>query len=415
MVSTICPTWGVGSNTSSANTTQFWCAFGAWSTNTGGTNPTTTELQAQVLLRSAGVLSGMTVVLTANTTTTLTVKSRLSGSNGNQIISISGSGTVGSFSDTTNVDTISGGQKTCITTIPSATGTFTISNNSFIFAATTNTVSRTSSNGSFGGSSSGGGNTFFDPLAGDCNTGGYASVTTGVKARQQKAGTMHNICMNAYGGTGGGTFSSNLAGAAGAQSVSVTGIGFFEDTTHTDTITVGSDFNLEVTTGSMGWGSTAVDFISTLGDGLICNATTTPTTVLKNVTTYYGLGGSTTTSTTETNVDQSCGVSFIWSGLTILVTTNTASATSTLTLRANAVSQSVVASITASTTGIFADTTHTYVSKPTDLMDTQLFVGNAGTSLIFANIMLWASYNPLHSISLLENVATWSAVTGSTS
>lgn len=106
------------------------------------------------------------------------------------------------------------------------------------------------------------------------------------------------------------------------------------------------------------------------------------TTQLKSVTTNYGLEGIPTATTTELNTEGVTNAAFTFNNLTILVTANTVSATSTVTLRANAASpgSGPVASITASTAAVCSDSTHTYVSLATDLMDYQLVTGGTGTS-----------------------------------
>lgn len=382
-----------GSQASTANVTRYWNCFNATFTQFG----TNSEAISQTILRSAGTLSNMSIRITANTVAGNSIFTcRKNTAAGNQTVTV-GSSATGIFTDSTHTDTIAAGDKVCVQSVPGATtNTFTVSVISFLFGATTNTVSRLNTSNSNAWSSSG--VLFFTPVGDNTNSGGTATESQ-VKVRQRKAGTMQNgeINISANANTAASTMLSRKNGANGNLSVSITGstTGFFEDTTHSDTIAAGDDYNWTWTSGaslSTTVETYAVDFISTGGDGQIVMASDSAATQLKTVTTYRGLGGALATSTTEAFTSTVAGSAFTFSELTIVVSTNTVTLASILTLRANAgAAGSISVSVTASTAAVFSDSVHTYVALSSDLVDTQFVTGTTGTSLTFRSIGIWTN------------------------
>lgn len=111
-----------------------------------------------------------------------------------------------------------------------------------------------------------------------------------------------------------------------------------------------------------------------------------------SLTRYGAIEGSFTVASTEADTQvqaqQEATVSRLW----CYVTSNTVSATSTLTFRKNAGSGNQTVSITSSTTGAFEDTTHSDFLMAGDLINYQLVTGGSGTSLTITQVsMLYKS------------------------
>ena len=398
MANTLNPSFG--SQTSTTNTTEFWPIFGGGfgAGGSGTINPSPTETDLQVIFRSAGTLSNMWIRLTANSTSSTTVTSRKNAAPGNQSISVGASAT-GTFTDSTHTDTIANGDKVAIRTVPAATGSFTMSLNAFTFAATTDTVSRLVCVNSLGNNPNTGNN--FYPLEGVADNLLSSTTEAKDKIRQRKAGTIKNGAINVFNNGGGVTFTlkSRKNGANGTISISITsnGTGFFEDTTHSDSVVAGDDYcwNLDTTSagGTFDPATFQVDFVSTNGDcEMVCSHNENLTAVNKAVTTYYGLAGDlAATSTTEANTQLLTNAAITFSELTINLSANTVSATSTLTLRIGAADSALTASITSNTTGIFSDSTHSVTTATTDLVNNKLATGGTGTSLMPQFIAVWGN------------------------
>jgi len=360
------------------------------------------ENQAQLKFNVAGVLSNMWSRVRQNgTTTASTVTSRKNAADGNQTFSIS-AGATGTFTDTTHTDSIVATDAIAVKVVVGATSTLATADLAMIFAATTNTVTPLQYNyfqTSVGPASV----TSYLPIGGSNNNVTNNTTEANAKVRQRKAGTYQaaTIHIGTNGRSTATTFKSRKNGVDGTMTVSIASgagsIGFFSDTTHTDTIAAGDDYNLSTVTGTgtgaLNVDTTYIEFSSTNSDSINVCADHNLRTQNISLTRNQALGGLlTNTGTTELDVEVIANVAFTYSELTINVTTNTVTAASTLTLRANAAAAGLVsASVTANGTGVFSDSTHTYVAAATDLMDTRLVTGGTGTSLKTNAIMVWAN------------------------
>jgi hypothetical protein len=93
------------------------------------------------------------------------------------------------------------------------------------------------------------------------------------------------------------------------------------------------------------------------------------------------MGGSNTNDTSETTSKQKSRVAFTASNLGIYLNTNTVSAASTLTFRANAAATALTVSLTASTSGLFEDTSNSVTVASTDEICYEIVTGASGTSM----------------------------------
>lgn len=236
---------GFGGVTFSGTTTRFLTACA------GILSANTTEANRQIIYRSSGVLSRLTVSLSANTrndTTTFAI--RIDGSNGSGSVAI-GAGVTGVFVDNSNTDQILKGQRVSIGhTTAASSGNVTVYVVTFLFDATLNTVSlyNSISAASFNTASV---NRFMGFIGGASPNATEANI----KYECQAAGTLKNmqVRVSSNGRASSATvFSSRIEGGTGSLSLSVGAslTGDFEDTAHTDSISVGNNLIVIVTTGS---------------------------------------------------------------------------------------------------------------------------------------------------------------------
>jgi hypothetical protein len=202
-------------------------------------------------------------------------------------------------------------------------------------------------------------------------TSSYNSTEANSKLRMRKAFTVNNFATFITGG--GGTYNSRKNGANGniTANLNVGSAQLVQDTTHSDNLAVGDDFDWQFSdTGTTySYDFYSCDFLSTNGDCIFTCATDDPVTSINtSVTAYYGLAGSLDTSqSTEANAQVTVNNAFKFSELTCNVTSNSITSASTINLRANAgnPANGPTLSITASTTGIFNDSTDTYIAAAT--------------------------------------------------
>ena len=256
--------------------------------------------------------------------------------------------------------------------------------------------------------------TFYQYLEGTFGTSltGASEPANTVKTRMRKAGSMNNLAVNVSANSRTATtVRGRLNGANGNLTTTITAStpGLYEDTTHTDTIAVGDDYDTAIVTGpgTAAWTlqSVSYDFISTSGNGLCL--TDTSGGIARNQTVYGsvigGFNSTRATDTTETNVDITARSPFVFSELSTLLITNGISNNSTLTFRRNAGADATTLSvtITASTIGWFGDTTHTDTVASGDKINYRIVVG-VGTGSNILNIN-WIAVSTFLSTSTTYN------------
>lgn len=356
----------------------------------GDITNSTTESIAQTLMRSGGTATFLFINLASNSiTVTNTITFRDNSTTGNMTISITAS-TTGIFEDTSNSDTISAGDLINISYPSQSSGTFSATVVGFIFSATTNTVTRLAAMG----------NVTYNNL-GVIALDGLSKATTteaNAKCRQQNAGTLKNLAVNVTSSDGAqaDTLISRQNGANGNLTLSIpkSTTGWFEDTSNSDTISGGDDFNYKFSSANIiGCRTLTSDYITTDTTGQCLAADTAQaTTIATNKTQYFALkGAGKGGNAAETKVQRTARGAFTFQDLTINLLTNTITNTSTFTLRANAAGAGPSVSITASTTGVFSDLINTYVSIDTDLINYQIVTASTGTSLSILHMTSWTT------------------------
>lgn len=364
----------------------------------GLTTAITTEANAQITYRSAGTLANLFADIKTNTVTAAsTLRSRKNTANGNQSVSV-GSSLTGVFEDTVNSDTVAAADKLNYQVVTGATGTsMVIVQFASTFSATTNTVKKHVLNN---------GNTFtvasvtvFVPISGTAILTTSTTEST-FQYKAKLAGTLTNLQVHVSTNTRPATtFGSRKNTAAGTLTLSVGAslTGFFEDTTHSDTIASGDLINYTLTTGtgtnSMLVDNIAAEFTTTTGTFffLAANSNTTGTAI--NTTQWFGMEGDTQGQVVAEAQDKNTPrVAFTAGNLQIKVTANLNTATSTLLLRQNSVNSALSASITASTTGFFEDIIDTVNIATTDSINFQITTGATGGNLTY--ILMSATATP---------------------
>ncbi len=322
----------------------------------------TDESTKQIIWRTAGVFSNFFCRLTANgITSNSTLRTRNTAVNGNLVISLTAS-TTGAFEDTSHTDTVAAGDRFAAQFVPgAATNTVTINGISIIFNATTNCVTKFQSGFSSTPTAS---TAFFCPLQGGSPFFGTSEANS--KFRMRKAGTLKNAATYSriHTRSTNTTVKSRNNGADGNILVTITAntTGRFEDTTHTDTVGAGEDWNWTITT-STGTGDVYIDILSvefetTTDNGLAVCGSWTPVSVTDNTARFTGIEGTMEVNATEASVQTKARETFTFSELVCFITQNDVGSASTVDLRVDAASSALTITVTASTTGLFADSTH---------------------------------------------------------
>lgn len=359
------------------NTTTYFNCFNSAST---------TESQRKVKYRTAGVMTKLEVIISANTiaTSATTVRTRLNGANGGMSVSIA-AGATGSFTDATNSDTIAAGNDYNFQVVtPNTSGALTIRCANTVFTATSNTVGKLITRNAILGTG-----TMYFPLAG----GNFFLTEAQAQVKVKTAGTFKNLYTNIVANTSSNSYTLRLRKntADGNLNISVAAgtTGQFEDTSNTDTVAVDDLVALRsvenlgnITPGSL----TAVEFETTTSTGITVQSD--GSSVNANLTRYIGIGSDGTPDATEANTAGLAQVAGTYSFLACYVSANTVSAGSTLKFRKNSGNGNQSVSITASTTGLFEDTSNSDSVLSTDTIDTQLITGATGTSLTISSSIM---------------------------
>lgn len=247
------------------------CALGAgvssWTGNNGthydpltqnslSTNLQATEAAGQVKMRGSCVLSKLGALVTGNARAgTTTIRTRINGSNGNQVLSI-GAGATGYFEDTTNTDAIADGDLFCTQTVltgGSAANLVLCTIGCQMVMDAGNAVAYLGQSGSSSQFSSATASTStYLPVA-----GGGISATTDSDTQRPRipcAGDLSSLqCyVSANGRSTTTTFTLRVNGSDVTNTLSIGSgaTGLFEDTTHTDTIALFDKVGFKVTTGT---------------------------------------------------------------------------------------------------------------------------------------------------------------------
>lgn len=371
---------------STANTTQVWFPLGQ-------VNVDTTETNTQITFRSAGVISNFFVNLSANNigaTPSVIITLRIGAANGNESVS-PGLAASGVFEDTTNTDTVTSGNLIDVQSVPQkTTGTFSMAETAHHFSANSNTVSRLTCTAPLSVSTSAVTRFFqFHGILSDTAT------EANTNCRMRKAGTLKNLAVNVTTNTRSttSTYQSRVGGANGNLVVTyLTNItGVHEDTSNTDTVTVGQDWNWTLVYGTGATAfvtqSIAVDFISTANNGEYIVGRSGGVVYAALINSFDAISGGLKSNTLENLTEVVPRNTITYLELAVLVRANAATSNSTVTLRDAGANTSLVATITATNTGVFLDSADTVTPPIGDNIDYNTINGGGG-SFTIGNIEL---------------------------
>lgn len=357
----------------------------------------TTESVTQIPWRTAGTLSFLGCRISANATTggSTTFKSRIGGADGGISVSIT-TGTTGFYLDSSGTSSITAGNLVNYQFINGTGGNTTISSLVILFAASSGTATRFVSGSPFGALSSAS-TTTYHAL---CSKTAENTTETFLTCTMRGAGTLSNgfasIGTNARGTDS--TFRTRIGGSDGNIAISITAstTGVFEDTSNTDSISVGNLVNYSITTGTGSgnlvglWGS---DFIPSGTLYPIVGGSTAGIVVNASAVNYVAFGGDNTMIATELNVRTDVDFATTFSNLFIQISANTIVGAGTVVLRVEGSTVGNSASITGLTTGYFEDVTDSdTVSTTTNDVNYLVTGGAAGTSMTVNLIGIHASF-----------------------
>jgi hypothetical protein len=356
--------------------------------------PSSTESVRYTLHRTPGRLANLYARITANTIAgNSTIKVRNNAANTSMTVTIGASAT-GVFEDTTNEAIIAAGDLLSYQFVPgAATNTMTIGLLSTTFDADSNTVIRMVCGGA-GSAFTTASVSRYNEIAGAMASNNATESLNKTRIRNTCIGKNLAANVSANARTTTTTIRSRKNGANGTMSIAVSAAatGWFEDTTNSDSLIPGSDYNTTVDTltgtETMTIRSICLDLESTNSQCNLVTANTNGLTQLISVTNYFPVGGNLVAGTTEADRKVKTRDIFTLSELTIVLSTNTVTASSTLTLRKNGVDTALTLTIPTSTTGVISDSTNIASVVATDDLNLSLVTGGAGTSLTIRDISL---------------------------
>lgn len=357
-----------------------------------------TEANAQLRIRAAGTLSrlGANAAVNGSNPSGSTIRLRVNGGNVNQVISITGN-TTGQFQDLTHSDSIASGDQVCTSLVVTGSGAgFTLGPFGYTFTGTTVVASML---GCVGGASVAASSTNFFPFMGsDSNTPGIFATSENdqVKFPIRSAQTFSNmqIRVGSNTSTNAVTVTVRKTGADGNNTVSLTAgaTGNFEDTTHTDAyaatdnicgkwVTGAGTSNTTIVSlgGMMTSGATKFDLGSSLTYSSSTNQLPTATASFDPIHGTMKVGHSVTEA--DTQIKFPFGANF--SKMRVSVSASgSMSGPVAMTFRQNGADAAQTVSITANTTGVFEDTTHSDLCAQDDLVNVKFAAAVAGQCVV---------------------------------
>lgn len=227
------------------------------------------------------------------------------------------------------------------------------------------------------------GNNTYMPLAQAAGTLDAPNVEAGQRITVRVAGTLSLLAVNANATGTARTVRLRKNTADGNQVVTPTDTtaGIYVDSTHTDSLSAGDNFNLKFTSSgspTYNWGRCA--FTATTNHAAFYAGSRNGSTRSTGSTTYYPGTGSNTSITTEANTKLRMRAGGTAQYLQIYVASNTLSGTTaTLVSRLNGADGALTTTITNGATGLYEDTTHSDTIAAGDDYTTKLAItGGSG-------------------------------------
>jgi len=215
--------------------------------------------------------------------------------------------------------------------------------------------------GAAAGAVSNQGTTRWLPIAGGCNV--QSAEDGRISLRVLDSLTASNLWCRVTANNGTQTLTSRISGANGAQSVSITGTGTFEDTTHTDSLLAADDFDVQIVVGATHTNTVTLSAVSCLLDDgganvpILLAAFSAGTAPVSSTNYVCPVGDSAPDNATEANAQYTFRATATLSNLRVFCNSNT-SQTYTIKTRINGADGTQVISYTSGQTGAKTDATH---------------------------------------------------------
>jgi len=387
------------------------------------------ETNTQIKLRHAGTLSLLTANVFNNAQTAAgSVQFRQNTANGNQVLSI-GATTAGQFQDATHSDSIASGDLVDIMwKAPSAFHAFQISALVMAFDATGATATLLSSSDDYGTGAQGpsaASTTYFAPLAG---TGGgsawFSTSEANLQSLVRAAGTVSNLAMAITANTSTNglavTFRDNGTSGNGTFTVPAATTGYFEDTTHSDSVVSGDLINITAITGAgtvnQKPSTISALFVSSAGNYDLQGGQTQTSAAASfqnanNFGPILGALGSVNAfvAIAEGNVQCKVPVAFTASRMRIRLAINSFGSNVAMALRDNGADVNGALTITAATTGYFEDATHSDSVAANDLVCWRIGAVSSAGAMVPSKFGLTMTSSASATVSLTGVAATAAA------
>jgi hypothetical protein len=260
-----------------------------------------TETDLQITVRAAGTWKNSTLAIATSPTNAVTFTVRKNAADGNQTISISG-GTAANtiLSDSTHTDSIVAGDliNQSAIQVTSASGSMRWCTSEFVGTTSGQDVGSQADSASTLGVALSASTSYYWALGGQLITN---TTEVNAKFHTPYAFTLSKIRCRIYTNTASTmTLKSRVNGADGNGTVSVSSgtTGFLEDSTHTDSCSVGNDVNLTAVTGSVTTLSIKNAY-ATMDDGSVVGFSTETGTVIMTLAgvSFVGSGHKSETGT----------------------------------------------------------------------------------------------------------------------
>lgn len=243
---------------------------------------------------------------------------------------------------------------------------------------------------------------------------GNSTVEAYVQFRVTKAGVFSGLSTHCDTANGSGsstiTFRKNGADTSLTVTYATSESGIKQDNSNSVSVSVGDLVCLSLTTtaGSIGLSATSVLFEADSGDTVqFLMASNTITYTFNNLTRYFAPTGDIYVNLNLENYAYNKIRNIVTvSDLSIYVSANTRSTTNTLRFRKNTANGSQVVAVTAGTTGLVRDTTHTDSLAIDDLFNTQIVSGSGGGNFTIINIQMTLSSTVTNKFTILGS-STW--------
>lgn len=405
---------GTTSQTSTAGTNQYFSPIG------DGTRMTTNELDAQALMRTAGVISNMGLRTSTNSVNNNVIVTLRNNAVSTAMSVTITAGATGYWEDTIDTVTIAAGDKLSLLSAASGTtGTYVLYGVKLEFdtlTSTTNSITRMgATNPALNTGHTAASTTWYYPLNTRLpTTTGTNTVETGAQVTQQYAGTYRNlacyIALNAR--TTNTTIRFRKNTANGNQSIVIPGggadTGWFEDTTNSDSVVANDLVNYSITNGTgtlaISISSIMVGFQTTTdpGVGALMTANTTVASISNNATQHAPISGMLSTGlvNTEALMQYAIRDTMSFKGLTIKVVGNTNNAP-VVKLRVATADSLLSIAVASSTTGTFSNLVNTVTIASGDMVNYKVTTGATGTTFTLQYIAMWSS---IAGVSTLQNL-----------